>query len=86
MGGRALFVTSVWRSLAVCTEAALNPGNVCVTLTGEDCCVRKVRHMKHECFEDWNESKSRFTRSVIHYNIASSREDVMMVFYYDMNV
>lgn len=45
MAGRALYVTSVWRSPAVCTEAASNPGSVCVMSTGEDCCVTKVRHV-----------------------------------------
>lgn len=53
MAGRALCVTSVWRSPAVCTEAALSPGSVCATSTGEAFCATKVRRVtwQVECFE-----------------------------------
>lgn len=44
MAGRGPCVTSVWHSLAACTEAASNPGSVYAMSTGEDCCVTKVRH------------------------------------------
>lgn len=42
MAGRVLSAISVRRSQAVCMAAAPSPGSVCVTSTGEDCCVTKV--------------------------------------------